>query len=102
MRLRIDLGYDGSGFHGWARQPGLRTVQGEVEHALDLVLRTTGTSLTVAGRTDTGVHARGQVVHLDVAPDALASAGAEARSRPPRRWFAGSTVCWTPTYASTA
>ena len=83
MRLRIDLGYDGSGFHGWARQPGLRTVQGEVEHALDLVLRTTGTSLTVAGRTDTGVHARGQVVHLDVAPDALASAGGRSAQPPP-------------------
>jgi tRNA pseudouridine38-40 synthase len=52
VRLRIDLGYDGGAFHGWARQPGLRTVQ--------------GTSLTVAGRTDTGVHARHQVTHLDL------------------------------------
>ena len=66
MRVRIDLGYDGGGFHGWATQPGLRTVQGELERALDTVLRVEGSSLTVAGRTDTGVHARGQVAHLDV------------------------------------
>jgi len=66
VRVRIDLGYDGGGFHGWARQPGLRTVQGELERALDTVLRVGGSSLTVAGRTDTGVHARGQVAHLDV------------------------------------
>jgi tRNA pseudouridine38-40 synthase len=66
VRVRIDLGYDGGGFHGWARQPGLRTVQGELERALDTVLRVEGSSLTVAGRTDTGVHARGQVAHLDV------------------------------------
>lgn len=65
MRLRIDLGYDGSGFHGWARQPGLRTVQGELERALDLALRRPGHEVTVAGRTDTGVHARGQVAHVD-------------------------------------
>ena len=73
MRLRIDLAYDGGGFHGWARQPGLRTVQGELEGALDTVLRVAGSSLTVAGRTDTGVHARGQVAHLDVA-DAVVDA----------------------------
>jgi tRNA pseudouridine38-40 synthase len=66
LRLRLDLAYDGSGFHGWARQKDLRTVQGEVEKALDTVLRTTGSALTVAGRTDTGVHARGQVAHVDV------------------------------------
>ena len=78
MRVRIDLGYDGGGFHGWARQPGLRTVQGELEGALDTVLRVEGSSLTVAGRTDTGVHARGQVAHLDVA-DAVADAVVEAR-----------------------
>ncbi len=71
MRLRLDLAYDGAGFHGWARQPGLRTVQEDVERALDIVLRTDGTALTVAGRTDTGVHARGQVAHADVEGDAV-------------------------------
>ena len=73
MRLRLDLAYDGAGFHGWARQDGLRTVQGSVEGALDTVLRRPGNVLTVAGRTDTGVHARGQVAHLDVDPDVLAT-----------------------------
>ncbi|MEP6817313.1 MAG: tRNA pseudouridine(38-40) synthase TruA [Marmoricola sp.] len=72
VRLRIDLAYDGGSFHGWARQPGLRTVQGEIEQALDTVLRTAGSSLTVAGRTDSGVNARGQVAHVDLAEEALA------------------------------
>jgi tRNA pseudouridine38-40 synthase len=72
VRLRIDLAYDGTGFHGWARQDGLRTVQGDVEQAMDTVLRSSGTTLTVAGRTDTGVHARAQVAHVDLDPDALA------------------------------
>ncbi len=58
--VRLDIEYDGSGFRGWARQPGLRTVQGELEAALATVLRQP-VELTVAGRTDTGVHARGQV-----------------------------------------
>jgi tRNA pseudouridine38-40 synthase len=75
VRVRIDLAYDGGGFHGWARQPGLRTVQGELERALDTVLRVDGSSLTVAGRTDTGVHARGQVAHLDVDDAVFAAAG---------------------------
>ncbi len=72
MRIRLDLAYDGSDFRGWAKQPGLRTVQGELESAFDTVLRTSGTTLTVAGRTDTGVHARGQVVHVDLDDGALA------------------------------
>jgi tRNA pseudouridine38-40 synthase len=79
VRLRIDLAYDGSAFHGWARQHGLRTVQGDVERAFDTVLRTTGTSLTVAGRTDTGVHARGQVAHVDVVPASLTAAAGRSR-----------------------
>ncbi|WP_218566724.1 tRNA pseudouridine(38-40) synthase TruA [Vallicoccus soli] len=67
MRVRLDLAYDGTAFAGWARQPGLRTVQGELEAALTRVLRLDGPAqLTVAGRTDAGVHARGQVAHLDV------------------------------------
>lgn len=66
MRLRIDLAYDGTDFHGWAVQPGLRTVQGSVQEALARVLRVESVQVTCAGRTDTGVHARGQVLHLDV------------------------------------
>jgi tRNA pseudouridine38-40 synthase len=58
--VRLDIEYDGAGFRGWARQPGLRTVQGVLEAALAQVLREE-VQLTVAGRTDTGVHALGQV-----------------------------------------
>jgi tRNA pseudouridine38-40 synthase len=67
VRLRIDLAYDGSGFSGWAAQPGRRTVEETLAAALGRVLRLPGLpGLTVAGRTDAGVHARGQVVHVDV------------------------------------
>jgi tRNA pseudouridine38-40 synthase len=66
MRLRIDLSYDGTDFRGWATQPQLRTVQGTLESALATVLRVPEVRVVCAGRTDTGVHARGQVVHLDL------------------------------------
>ncbi len=62
--VRLDIEYDGSGFRGWAKQPGLRTVQGELETALATVLREP-VELTVAGRTDTGVHATGQVASFE-------------------------------------
>ncbi len=61
----MDLSYQGTDFAGWARQPGQRTVQGVVEEALGTILRAP-VSLTVAGRTDTGVHAKGQVAHGDL------------------------------------
>lgn len=65
MRIRLDIAYDGSHFRGWARQPGLRTVQGELESALARVVGG-DPRLVVAGRTDAGVHATGQVAHLDL------------------------------------
>ncbi len=66
MRLRIDLAYDGSRFHGWAAQTGLRTVQGELETWIPRVLRIPSVPVVCAGRTDAGVHARGQVAHVDL------------------------------------
>jgi tRNA pseudouridine38-40 synthase len=75
VRLRVDLSYDGSGFSGWAAQPGRRTVEDAVADALGRVLRLPGPpKLTVAGRTDAGVHARGQVTHADVPAVAWAAA----------------------------
>ena len=61
MVSRLVLEYDGSRFSGWARQPGMRTVAAEVERALCVALRLESVSLVVAGRTDAGVHAWGQV-----------------------------------------
>lgn len=65
MRLRLDIAYDGTDFRGWARQPGLRTVQGTLEAAIARILGGEP-QLVVAGRTDAGVHAAGQVAHLDL------------------------------------
>ena len=74
VRVRLDLSYDGKDFSGWAKQAsGRRTVQGEIEDALRTVTRSGQTyELTVAGRTDAGVHARGQVAHVDLPEDVWA------------------------------
>lgn len=75
VRLRVDLAYDGGAFHGFARQPRVETVQGALEDALSAVLDQEVTT-TGAGRTDRGVHATAQVVHLDVDLTVKAAAGA--------------------------
>jgi tRNA pseudouridine38-40 synthase len=72
-RLRIDIAYDGTRFSGWATQPGRRTMQDLVEEAISRISRTDIESI-VAGRTDAGVHATGQVIHVDV-PDAMFDRG---------------------------
>jgi tRNA pseudouridine38-40 synthase len=73
-RIRLDIAYDGGAFAGWAKQPTLRTVQGTLENALATIFRRHGEppTLTVAGRTDAGVHATGQVAHVDLTPEQLA------------------------------
>jgi tRNA pseudouridine38-40 synthase len=102
VRLRLDLAYDGSAFHGWASQPGQRTVQQTVQEALGRLLALgavpaptvpaptvpaptvpapTVPVLTVAGRTDAGVHARGQVAHADVPATSWAPAAGPALRR---------------------
>lgn len=76
VRLRLDLAYDGTDFHGWARQAGdQRTVEGSLQQALGVAARSPGRPprLVVAGRTDAGVHATGQVAHVDLS-------GAQAES----------------------
>ena len=75
VRLRLDISYDGTEFSGWAAQPGRRTVQGVLTEALRTVLRVPDLRLVVAGRTDAGVHASGQVAHLDVPSDAWSAQG---------------------------
>lgn len=77
VRVRLDLAYDGTDFSGWAKQAhGERTVQGVLERALAVAVgRADGPAprLVVAGRTDTGVHAAGQVAHVDLTPEQLAA-----------------------------
>lgn len=68
VRVRLDLSYDGTHFHGWAAQPGLRTVEGDLLQALALIARR-DVDITVAGRTDAGVHADHQVAHVDMPED---------------------------------
>jgi hypothetical protein len=68
VRLRLTIAYDGRDFHGWAAQPepmGLRTVQGEMQRVLSHLFHEP-VEIQCAGRTDAGVHARGQVAHMDV------------------------------------
>jgi tRNA pseudouridine38-40 synthase len=86
VRLRLDLAYDGTQFSGWAAQPGRRTVAGVVAAALGEALQLPGPpALTVAGRTDAGVHARGQVVHADVPAAVWAATAARGADRVPAR-----------------
>jgi len=74
--VRLDLGYDGTDFSGWAAQPGRRTVAGVLTDTLTPLVGPGGVrNLTVAGRTDAGVHATGQVCHLDIAADRWAGLG---------------------------
>jgi tRNA pseudouridine38-40 synthase len=78
--LKLTLEYDGSDFNGWARQPGRRTVEGAVRDALDAIYPACWDGLAVAGRTDTGVHATGQVASVSVTGGAPATRAAEALS----------------------
>jgi tRNA pseudouridine38-40 synthase len=73
VRLRLDIAYDGTDFAGWAVQAGQRTVAGVLDDALSTVFRTP-VLCRAAGRTDAGVHATGQVAHVDVPADAVAHA----------------------------
>ncbi|MFF1634460.1 tRNA pseudouridine(38-40) synthase TruA [Leifsonia sp. NPDC058248] len=74
-RFRLDIAYQGTDFNGWAVQPGLRTVQGELESAIATIFRRYGAvpALIVAGRTDAGVHAVGQVAHVDLTGQQVAA-----------------------------
>ena len=77
MRVRLTIEYDGTGFRGWARQPGERTVEGVLREALAAVYPSWD-GLAVAGRTDTGVHALGQVASLDAEDGPPVERAAEA------------------------
>ena len=81
--VRLDIEYDGSQFKGWAKQPGQRTVQGELEAALETVLQEP-VELTVAGRTDTGVHAEGQVASFDTEAEVPANLAQRLNGLGPR------------------
>lgn len=85
VRLRLDIAYDGTDFTGWAVQAGHRTVAGVLDETLSTVFRVP-VRVFGAGRTDTGVHASGQVAHLDVPADALAHAYPR-HARPGEREF---------------
>ena len=80
--FRLTVAYDGGPFRGWAAQPGLRTVQAELEAALAIVLRRT-VKLTVAGRTDAGVHALAQVASFHLVDEPDSGAGPEAGAGEP-------------------
>jgi tRNA pseudouridine38-40 synthase len=77
VRLKLTLEYDGTEFRGWARQPGLRTVEGTLRDAFDAVFPR-WSDLAVAGRTDTGVHATGQICSVDVEGGPPVESGVEA------------------------
>ncbi|WP_108248843.1 tRNA pseudouridine synthase A [Planctomonas deserti] len=84
-RFRLDIAYDGTRFNGWSRQPGQRTVQGELEAALASIFKSTPPPpmLAVAGRTDAGVHAVGQVAHLDLTAQQVARLTRPTRGKRP-------------------
>jgi len=92
VRWRFDIAYDGTNFSGWAAQAGRRTVQGELETWIARVLRLSEPPRMVcAGRTDAGVHARGQVAHLDLAP-AVITDGVDDLARRLNRVLGGDCV----------
>lgn len=95
--MRLDVAYDGTEFNGWSRQPGLRTVQGVLEDALATIFSrfVPAPTLVVAGRTDAGVHATGQVVHLDLTLAQLQSLSRPARGSTSDPKKGGSAVAVT-------
>jgi tRNA pseudouridine38-40 synthase len=82
VRFKLEFAYDGTDFNGWAKQPGLRTVEGAFLEALERIFEadTDNYGLTVAGRTDAGVHARHQVAHIDLNPTQIARLGRYAEA----------------------